>query len=154
MICGAAAPLDHDGPTYPRTSLDGIAGVRAAVGAHLGYSEWLAITDEQVDRYGQATGDRDEHAGIVPSYFVLALSNLFLPQITEVRGVSLGVNYGCNRIRFPAVVSVGSMVRAGAEITAVDDIAGGVQATMTIVVEIEGGSEPACVIESVSRYLT
>ena len=150
------------------TVLNGIDEVRAAVGRHLGFSDWMAITQEQVDRFADATGDHQwihvdpERARaespfggpIAHGYLTLSLSNHFLPQIVDVRGVSMGVNYGCNRVRFPGPVPVGSKVRAGAELMAVDDIPGGVQTTMLITVEREGATKPVCVIESLSRYLT
>lgn len=135
------------------TVLDGIDAVKAACGIHLGYSEWLEITRDRVDQFAGATGAPAPDTAVVAPYFTLALSNFFLPQILEVRGVSLGVNYGCDLIRFPVPVPVGSRIRAGAELTAVADIANGVQTTTTITLEVMGASEPVCVIESVSRYL-
>jgi acyl dehydratase len=70
-----------------------------------------------------------------------------------VPGASAGVNYGTGRVRFPSPVPVGSRVRGGAEITAVDEIPGGVQTTIAITIEVEGQAKPACVIESLSRWL-
>ncbi len=134
------------------TVLDGIDAVKAACGTHLGHSGWLEITQGRVDRFAEATGALAAPAVVAP-YLMLALSNQFLPQILEVRGVSLGVNYGCDLIRFPVPVEVGARIRAGAELTAVADIANGVQTTTTIALEVMGSSERACVIESVSRYL-
>ncbi len=151
------------------TVLDGIDAVRAATGTHLGYSEWLEVTRDRVEAFVEATGapvtgapvvgapvvgapDPADRERVAP-YLVLALSNMFLPQIVEVRGVSVGVNYGCDLIRFPVPVPVGGRIRAGAELTAVVDIAAGVQTTTTIRIELAGAPEPACVIESVSRYL-
>jgi acyl dehydratase len=81
------------------------------------------------------------------------LSNLFLPQIVEITGFSMGINYGANKVRFPAPVPVGSKVRGGAELLAVEEIPGGLQTTVLITIEIDGGTKPACVIESISRYL-
>lgn len=135
------------------TVLNGLDEVRAAAGRHLGYSDWIQVSQERVDRFAEATGERGPVGDVAP-FLTLALSNLFLPQILEVRGVALGVNYGCNRVRFPAPVPVGTKLRAGAELTTVDDIAGGVQTTVTITVEIEGQERSACVVESVSRFLT
>jgi acyl dehydratase len=86
-------------------------------------------------------------------YLTLALSNMLLPQIVEVRGVSLGVNYGTGPVLFPAPVPVGSRVRGTAEMVACDDIPGGVQTRIRITVEIEGGDTPACVVDSLSRWL-
>ena len=149
------------------TVLDGLDEVRAAVGRHLGWSEWLEITQDRVDLFADATGDHQwihvdpERAKaespfgwpIAHGYLTLALSNLFLPQIVEVRGVSMGVNYGTGKIRFPAPVPVGSRVRGGAELVEVDEIAGGVQTLMRITIEVEGGAKPACVIDSLSRWM-
>ena len=148
------------------TTFNGIDEVRAAVGTHLGYSDWLEIDQARIDLFADATGDHQwihvdpERAAdgpfgttIAHGYLTVSLTNLFLPQIVEVRGVSMGVNYGVNKIRFPAPVPVGSRLRAGAELTAVDEVHGGVQTTMTITVEIEGGDRPACIVESISRWL-
>jgi acyl dehydratase len=150
-----------------QTVFESLDEVRAAVGRHLGWSDWLTIDQARVDLFAEATGDhqwihvdperaaRESPFGgpIAHGYLTLALSNLFLPQIVEVRGVSAGVNYGTGRVRFPAPVPVGSRVRAGAELTAVDEVPGGVQTTMTITVEVDGAAKPACVIESLSRWL-
>jgi acyl dehydratase len=149
-----------------QTVLDGPEAVQAAVGTHLGYSDWLEITQDRIDTFAEATGDRQwihvdpERAKdgpygktIAHGYLTLSLSNLFLPQIVEVTGFSMGINYGTGKIRFPAPVPVGSKVRGGAELTAVEEIKGGVQAFVTITIEVEGGGKPACVIESISRYL-
>ncbi|MFE5326454.1 MaoC family dehydratase [Embleya sp. NPDC056575] len=140
--------------------------IKDAVGKHLGHSDWLEITQERINLFADATGDHQwihvdvEKAKegpfgtpIAHGYLTLALSNLFLPQILEVRNISMGVNYGMEKVRFPAPVPVGSRVRGGAEIVAVADIAGGVQVVNRITVEIEGSAKPACVIDSVTRYL-
>jgi acyl dehydratase len=126
------------------TSLD---EVRAAVGCHLGVSDWLEVTQNQLDRFAAATGDPGH------DYLALALTNLFLPQIVEVRGASLGVNYGTGAVRFPAPLRDGSRVRGTAELVACDEVAGGVQTTIRITVEVEGGLDHACVVESLSRWL-
>ena len=78
--------------------------------------------------------------------------NRFLPQIVEVRGISMGVNYGANRLRFPAPVPVGARIRGGAELVEAEDVKGGVQATLRVTVEIEGSQRPACVVDTISRY--
>ena len=79
--------------------------------------------------------------------------NRFLPEIVEVRGISMGVNYGADRIRFPAPVKVGSRIRGGAELIEVENTKdGGVQAKIRVTVEIEGGERPACVVDTISRY--
>jgi acyl dehydratase len=150
-----------------QTVFEGIDELRAAVGRELGTSDWLEITQERVDQFADATGDHQwihvdpvrAAAGpfggpIAHGYLTLSLSNALLPEIVEVRGVSMGINYGCGKVRFPAPVPVGSRIRASATLAAVDEVAGGVQTTMVITVEVEGAPKPACVIESLSRYLT
>jgi acyl dehydratase len=149
------------------TTFDGIDQVRAAVGTHLGYSDYTEVTQERVDQFADATGDRQwihvdvERARaespfggpIAHGFLTLAISNELLPQILEVRGVSLGVNYGVDRIRFPAPVPVGSRLRAGAELVDVSDVKGGIQTLVRITLEVEGGTKPVCIIDSLSRYL-
>jgi acyl dehydratase len=139
----------------------------AAVGRHLGYSGWLEITQERVDKFADATGDHQwihvdpERAKqgpfggtIAHGYLTLSLVNLFLPEIMEVRGISMGVNYGADRLRFPAPVKVGARVRGAGELLKVEDVKGGaVQATVRVTVEIEGGDRPGCVVETISRYV-
>lgn len=149
-----------------QTVFENVDELAAAVGRHLGHSDWLEITQDRVDLFADATGDHQWihvdparaaagpfGAPIAHGYLTLSLSNLFLPQIVEVRGISAGVNYGADKIRYPAPVRVGAKVRGGAELLRVDDVPGGVQTTMRITIEIEGETKPACVIESVSRYL-
>ena len=152
------------------TTFDGIAAIQAAVGQHLGFSDWTTVTQEQVQTFADATGDQQwihvdvERATaespfggpIAHGYLTLALTNLFLPQVVDVQGVSLGVNRGTGKIRFPAPVPVGSRLRAGVQLVAADDVAGekpGVDTMMLITVEREGSDKPVCVVESLSRYL-
>ena len=78
---------------------------------------------------------------------------MLLPTIVEVQGVSMGINYGAAKVRFPAPVPVGSRVRVVGELTAADEVKGGVQTTMTLTVEIEGADKPGCVVESLSRWI-
>ncbi len=141
------------------------AELEAAVGRHLGYSEWLPITQQRIDQFAEATGDhqwihvdperaKDGPFGvcIAHGYLTLSLVNFFLPQILDVQGISMGVNYGADRLRFPAPVPVGSKVRGAAELLAVEEVKGGVQATIRVTVEIEGSDRPGCVIDTISRY--
>ena len=139
--------------------------LRGATGQHLGWTDWIPITQERVNLFAEATGDHQwihvdvERATaespfggpIAHGYLTLALSNLFLPELLAVPGASAGVNYGTGKVRFPSPVPVGCRVRGGAEITAVEEIAGGVQTTITI--QVENQDKPACVIESLSRWL-
>jgi acyl dehydratase len=149
------------------TTFDTLDELRGATGAHLGWTDWVDITQERVNLFADATGDHQwihvdvERATaespfggpIAHGYLTLALSNLFLPELLQVPGASAGLNYGTGKVRFPAPVPVGSRIRAGAEIAAVDEIPGGLQTTITITIEVEGGTKPACVIESLSRWL-
>lgn len=139
--------------------------LRAAVGEQLGYSDWVEIEQKRIDLFAEATGDHQwihvdpEKAATGPfgttiahGYLTLSLLPLFGPQLIKVEGVKMGVNYGTNKVRFPAPVPVGSRLRATAQITGVEDVAGGVQVAVAFTVEREGGDKPVCVAESVSRY--
>ncbi len=148
-------------------TINGIEGVKEQAGNHLGYSGWHEVTQEQVNTFADATGDHQwihvdvERAKqgpfggpIAHGYLTLSLGPLLIPQIVRVEGVALTVNYGLNRVRFPAPVPVGSKVRAGVALAEAEDIAGGVQVTMDVTYEIEGGDKPACVAQIVFRYYT
>jgi acyl dehydratase len=138
-----------------------------AVGRKLGASEWLAIDQARVNQFADATGDHQwihvdpERAKSGPfggtiahGYLTLSLVNLFLPQLLEVRGVSMGVNYGCEKVRFPSPVRVGTRVRGVGEVVAAEDVKGGaVQVTVRVSVEIEGSDRPACVVDTISRFI-
>ena len=149
------------------TILQGIEGLKAAAGTHLGHSDWLEIDQGRIDAFADATGDDQwihvdpERAAkespygatIAHGYLTMSLSNYFLPQIRQVEGVSMGVNYGVDRVRFPAPVVVGSRLRAGVELAEVEEVKGGVQTREIVTVEIEGSDRPACVIEALSRWM-
>jgi acyl dehydratase len=147
------------------TVLDGPDDVRAAEGRNLGSSPWVEITQERITQFADATGDHQwihvdvERAAAGPfgapiahGYLTLSLSNFFLPQIVDVRGFSMGVNYGVDKVRFPAPVYVGNSVRATAVLTSVTDVPGGLQTIMTVTIEIDGSPKPACVIDAISRW--
>ncbi|MFM8380685.1 MAG: MaoC family dehydratase [Actinomycetota bacterium] len=146
--------------------IDGAEDLRRRLGTHLGYSEWLEIDQARIDEFAEATGDRQWihvdpvraaagpfGAPIAHGYLTLSLSNYFLPRIVEVRGFDAGVNYGVDKVRFPSPVTVGSRIRAGAELVAIDEVKGGLQTTIRVTIECEGSAKPACVIESLSRWL-
>jgi acyl dehydratase len=142
------------------------ADLKSAEGQHLGYSDWLEIDQARIDKFADATGDhqwihvdperaKDGPFGacIAHGYLTLSLVNMFLPQIVVVQGISMGVNYGADKLRFPAPVPVGSRVRGGGELVKVEEVKnGGVQATVRITVEIEGNDRPACVVDTISRF--
>ncbi|MGD6746469.1 MaoC family dehydratase [Streptomyces sp. BH106] len=148
----------------PRVFKD-VDDLKGAVGEQLGYSDWVEIEQGRIDQFAEATGDHQwihvdpERAKegpfkttIAHGYLTLSLLPLFGPQLMKVEGMKMGVNYGTNKVRFPAPVPVGSRLRATAKVTDVADVAGGVQVTVAFSVEREGGDKPVCVAESVSRY--
>jgi acyl dehydratase len=148
------------------TTVDGISGLKQEVGHHLGYSDWVDITQERVNQFADATGDhqwihvdperaaRESPFGgpIAHGYLTLALGPTLSPQIFRVDGVKMAVNYGCGKVRFPSPVPVGAKLRLGAELTDVEDIPGGAQVHMTFTFECEGAPKPACVAEIIVRY--
>ena len=142
------------------------AELASAVGKPLGKSDWLEITQDRIDRFAEATGDHQWiHVDpvraaqgpfgktIAHGYLTQSLVNHFLPQIVEVHGISMGINYGADRLRFPAPVPVGSRVRGSAELLEVErQKDGSFQAKIRVTVEIEGSERPGCVIDTISRY--
>lgn len=143
---------------------ESVDALRAAVGQHAGYSEWHEVTQEQVELFAQATGDRQwihvdpERAAAGPfgttiahGYLTLSLISMLAAQVSRVDGVAMVINYGCNRVRFPAPVPVGGRVRAGVVPKSVDDVPGGVQVVNEIIIELEGSEKPGCVAETVAR---
>ena len=140
--------------------------LKAAIGTHLGFSDWLVIDQQRIDQFADATGDhqwihvdpeqaKDGPFGttIAHGYLTLSITNMFLPQLVTVSTAKLGINYGANKVRFPAPVPVDSRVRVGGEILEVEDVPGAVQMVVRLTVEVEGGSKPACVVESVTRWM-
>ena len=148
------------------TVINGIAGLKELVGTHLGYSDYLEITQERVNQFAEATGDHQwihvdpERAKaespfggpIAHGYLTVSLGPVLSPQIMRVEGVKMAVNYGCGKVRFPSPVPVGSKLRLGAELTNVEDIPGGAQVYMTFTFEVEGAAKPSCVSEVIFRY--
>ncbi|MFF8455413.1 MaoC family dehydratase [Streptomyces albidoflavus] len=139
--------------------------LRAAVGEQLGHTDWLEIEQQRIDQFAEATGDHQwihvdpEQAKegpfgttIAHGYLTLSLLPVFGPQLISVEGVRMGVNYGVNKVRFPAPVPVGSRLRATAQVTEAGEVTGGIQVTTVFTVEREGGDKPVCVAEAVVRY--
>lgn len=138
----------------------------AAVGQPLGSTEWLVIEQERVNQFAEATGDHQwihvdpQRAKTGPfggtiahGYLTLALVNYFLPQLMQVENLQMGVNYGCDRVRFPSPVKVGARVRGTGEITGVEVLArGAVQVVVRVSIEVEGSERPGCVVDTISRY--
>lgn len=146
------------------TTFDSEQSVLDAVGSELGTSDWLTITQERIDQFADATDDhqwihvdperaKDGPFGatVAHGYLTLSLVNRFLPEIVDVR-IKMGVNYGCDKVRFPAAVPVGSRLRGRGELVDAKEVSGGIQATIRVTVEIEDGERPACVADTISRY--
>jgi acyl dehydratase len=148
-----------------RTTADGIEGVLALVGQHLGYSDWVEITQERVDRFADATGDhqwihvdperarRESPYGgpVAHGFLTLSLLPMLVPQVLETTGFRMSVNYGTEKVRFPAPVPVGSRVRAGATLDSATPVEGGLQLAVTVTVEVEGAGKPSLVATTLSR---
>ena len=142
--------------------------LRAAAGTHLGYSDWMEIDQDRVNQFAEATGDHQwihvdpERAKkespfggpIAHGYLTLSLIPALLPEIVEIEGFRMGVNYGTEKVRFPSPVPVGSRVRAGATLESATLFEGGIAMNMGVTVEVEGGTKPAMVATVVyRRYL-
>ena len=141
---------------------DGLKQIEAAIGTHIGFSEWMEITQERVDAFADATGDHqwihvdpvraaDGPYGktIAHGYLTLSLLPVLSAQVMVIRGFTMMINYGLEKVRFPAAVPVGSRIRAGIELTSLQQKSSGVQLTSVVTVEIEGGDRPALVAETV-----
>jgi acyl dehydratase len=149
-------------------TFESVADLTAAQGQSIGQSDWVTITQKDVNLFADATGDHQwihvdpERAAngpfgttIAHGFMTLSLLPRLQHQIYTVNGVKLAINYGLNKVRFPAPVPVGSRVRAQTSLVGVEDLGNGaVQATMSTTVEIDGSPKPACVAESVVRYIS
>lgn len=144
--------------------IKGIDGLKEAVGQHLGYSEYIEITQDRVNTFADATGDHQwihidvEKAKSGPfggpiahGYLTLSLGPMLYPTVVRVEGFSMGVNYGANKVRFPSPVPVGAKVRLGVKLLEVEEIPNGAQMTMEFTFECEGASKPSCVAEIIFR---
>jgi acyl dehydratase len=139
--------------------------LRSAVGEHLGYSDWHVVDQDRIDRFADATGDHQwihvdpemAKAGpfgrtIAHGYLTLSLIPWLMGEVVRYEGVKMGVNYGCNKVRFPAPVPVDSRVRAGAELVECEEVGGGaLQLVTRVTIAVEGQEKPSCVAETVSR---
>ena len=139
----------------------------SAVGTDLGPTDWITVTQDQIDKFAAATLDnqwihcdveRARHgpfgAPIAHGYLTLSLASHFLSRLARVDGISMGINYGTEKVRFPAPVPVGSQLRARGEIVDAKEVPGGVQATIRVTIERDGSDKPAAIVDTVSRYLT
>jgi acyl dehydratase len=148
------------------TTTTTMAEVASLKGRELGSSDWHQITQEHVQLFAEATADHQwihvdvERAKaespfggpIAHGYLTLSLLAVLSAQVLVVTDTAMGVNYGLNRVRFPAPVPVGSKVRLTASLKDVEEVAGGLQLTLSAVIEREGGDKPVCIAEPVYRY--
>lgn len=147
-------------------SVEGIEGLQSIVDEHLGYSEWITISQEMVNTFAEATGDHQwihvdpERAKaespfggpIAHGYLTLSLGPRLLPEVLIATGFVMGVNYGTEKVRFPSPVPVGARLHMGATVREVREIEGGAQCTIELSFEVEDAPKPACVANVVFRY--
>jgi acyl dehydratase len=142
-----------------------VADLRALAGTELGPTEWVEVTQDKIDAFAAVTGDHQwihvdpERAASSPlgttiahGLLTLSLAPAFMEELMSFEGFAHALNYGYEKVRFPAPVPVGSRVRMRALIASVDDVPGGAQVTTTQTLEIEGGDKPVCVAQSVGRF--
>jgi acyl dehydratase len=148
-------------------TLNGIDELKDRLGQELGVSSWHEVTQADIDTFADVTGDHQwihvdpERAKGTPfggtiahGFYSVSLIPKFSYEVFELEGVAFGLNYGANRVRFPAPLPVGSKVRMRMTLQAVEEIAGGAQITMLCTLEREGGDKPVCVAETLSRVYT
>jgi acyl dehydratase len=146
-------------------TVNGLDELKKLAGSDLGTSEWIEVTQERIDTFADATGDhqwihtdpqRAAHgpfgAPIAHGYLTLSLFIPLFTELLDVQGVTTKVNYGLNKVRFPAPVKTGSRIRLAARLSSVEEVPGGVQITVDGTIEVEGGTKPAAVLQSLSRF--
>lgn len=144
----------------------GIDDLASAVGSDLGVSQWHEVTQQQIDMFAQATGDRqwihvdpERAAGgpfgatVAHGFLTASLVPMLSAEVYRIDGIAMGVNYGCNKVRFPAPVRVGSRVRGRVELVSVEPASLGHQVATKITVELEDSEKPACVVELVALFV-
>lgn len=147
------------------TVVETLADLEPLVGQSLGTSEWLEVDQQRIDQFAEATNDHQwihvdpERAASGPfgttiahGYLTLSLLIPLWSELLTVRSVTSAVNYGLDKVRFPAPVPVGSKIRASATLAKLDTFDGGAQLTVDVVVEREGGSKPVCVARPIFRF--
>jgi acyl dehydratase len=142
-----------------------LSQLKELIGQEVAVSNWIEITQDRVNRFAEATGDlqwihidveksrkESPYGGtIAHGFLTLSLLPMLMADAVSMPDVKMGVNYGLNKVRFPAPVPVGSKVRARMLLQAVEDIPGGAQMTWQVTIEREGGDKPVCVAESIAR---
>jgi acyl dehydratase len=143
----------------------GLDALRALAGAELGPSDWHEITQDRVNQFADATGDHQWihvdpdrarsgpfGATIAHGYLTLALVIPLWTELLRIEGIGMAVNYGLNRVRFPAPVPVGAHIRLRATVTGAEEVRDGVQLAVELTMEVRGGAKPALVAEALYRY--
>ncbi|WP_433447209.1 MaoC family dehydratase [Streptomyces sp. CA-142005] len=146
-------------------TVNGLDELKKLAGSDLGTSEWIEVTQERIDTFADATGDHQWihtdpqraaqgpfGAPIAHGYLTLSLFIPLFTELLDVQGVTTKVNYGLNKVRFPAPVKAGSRIRLAARLSSVEEAPGGVQITIDGTIEVEGGTKPAAVLQSLSRF--
>lgn len=150
------------------TQVDQLSNLSQYVGKELGLTEWVTITQEQINQFATATGDEQwihvdvEKARqfspygttVAHGFMILSYASQFCYQTLEVSDVVMGVNYGMNKVRFPNAVPCGSRIRARVKLAELLPIPRGARYTMEIVFELEGQEKPACVAEFIAQAYT
>jgi acyl dehydratase len=144
-----------------------IEDLRSRVGDEIGVSDWHDVTQDSVDEFARVTGDEQwihtdpERARSTPfggtiahGYYTLSLHPLLIAQLMRYEGFAFAVNYGLNKVRFPAPLPVGNRVRMRVTLVSVDDVLGGAQITSKLTFEGEGALKPVCVAEQMTRVYT
>jgi len=158
---------DPTASAAPPTVVPSIADLKHFVGKPLGPSDWVEIGQSQIDAFADATGDhqwihtdprraeKESPFGhtIAHGYLTLALAPVLIPRILEVRGASMVVNYGLDKMRLPAPVPAGSRLRVSGEIKSVRDLPNGAaRVVLSLQFAIEGGSRPVCIADAIYVY--
>ncbi|TML60520.1 MAG: MaoC family dehydratase [Actinobacteria bacterium] len=146
-------------------TIKGIEELKQLAGQELGSGDWHEVTQEQINQFADATGDHQwihtdvERAKkgpfggpIAHGYFTLSIIPVLLRDVMSVEGMRMGINYGLNKLRFPAPVPIGSKIRANVKCASVEEVSGGLQGTFDVTVEVDGQDKPGCVAQVIYRY--
>jgi len=147
------------------TVIDAPGDLLGKEGLKIGPSDWMKISQERINTFADATGDHqwihvDEEKAkhgpfgttIAHGYLTLSLAAKLMPEILEIKGLKMGINYGTDKVRFLNPVKSGSKVRGHGEFIEIKEVPGGYQSTLRVTIEIEGEEKPACVVDTISRY--
>jgi len=146
-------------------TIKGIEELKQLAGQELGSGDWHEVTQEQINQFADATGDHQwihtdvERAKKAPfvgpiahGNFTLSIIPVLPPDVMSVEGMRMGINYGLNKLRFPAPVPIGSKIRANVKCASVEEVSGGLQGTFDVTVEVDGQDKPGCVAQVIYRY--